>query len=372
MASTEALTLSPVSGQGGVDAIVDRTHCGRLVTGLERITLELFSDAALAPLRVKGVDAGGRLDMTMRHTFLLPWLAIRHPRAAILCPGFPPSPTLRAFGARVLPYIHDLFLITRPQDLNTRARLYMAQPFAQAVKRLPRFLVNSQATAAELRRFCRPDAEITLYRPRVRNVFALAPGARAERGDALGDAPHAGPRLVALGTVEPRKNLRAAAAVLAALRAMGREATLDVVGRPGWGEDAAFLAGQPGVTLHGYLPAAEARAVVERGDALISTAHDEGLGLPLLEAQYAGLPVIAPDQPIFHEALGASGTFIVPADPQASARAILAALTAPGWRAGAVAAAAANLARWNAQAERDHAAALGVIAAVAGRRARAC
>jgi glycosyltransferase involved in cell wall biosynthesis len=348
---------------GGFDAIVDRTHCGRHVTGIERITLELFSDAALAPLRVLGVEggAGGAYRMTARQTLLLPWLALRHREAAILCPGFPPSPTLAAFGARVLPYIHDVFLITRPQDLNLRARLYMARPFAFAVRRLPRFLVNSEATAGELRRFCRPDAKIALYRPQVRNVFGLAPGARVDRGDA------AAPRLLALGTVEPRKNLRAAAAVVAALRAQGHaQAGLDIVGRPGWGEDAAWLATQPGVTMHGYLPAEAARAVVERADALISTAHDEGLGLPLLEAQYAGLPVIAPDQPVFREALGASGTFISPADPAGAAALIAETLSRPGWRAAAVAAAESNLARWNAQAGRDREAALAMILAARG------
>lgn len=352
---------------GALDAIVDRTHCGRHVTGIERITLDLFSDAALAPLKVLGVAAGGRVDMTLRQTFFLPWLAARHRTAAILCPGFPPSPLVTAFGARVLPYIHDLFLITRPQDLNPRAKIYMAKPFALAVKRLPRFLVNSEATAQELRRFCRPDAEITLYRPQVRNVFGLTPGDRATRGDA-GD----GPRLLALGTVEPRKNLRAAAAVVAALRAQGhRGASLDVVGRPGWGDDAAWLATQPGVTMHGYLSVDAARAVVERCDALISTAHDEGLGLPLLEAQYAGLPVIAPDQPVFREALGVSGTFIAPADPAGAARVVAEVFARPGWRAAATAAAAANLARWNAQAERDRANALDTVARARGARSAA-
>lgn len=359
--------VGPHDGQvraltGGVDAIVDRTHCGRHVTGLERITLELFSDEALAPLRVMGLSAGGRLDMTMRQSFVLPMLAARHREAAIVCPGFPPGPLVTAFGARVLPYIHDLFLITRPQDLNARARLYMAKPFELAVRRLPRFLVNSETTAAELRRFCRPDAQITLYRPQVRNVFGLTPGDRLTRGEG---AP--GPRLLALGTVEPRKNLRAAAAILAALRAQGSaDATLDVVGRPGWGEDAAWLASQPGVTLHGYLPADQARAIVERADALISTAHDEGLGLPLLEAQYAGLPVIAPDQAVFREALGASGTFISPQDADDAARIVAAALSRPGWRARAAQDAAANLRRWNAQAERDRGAALSAIAAARG------
>ena len=31
----------------------------------------------------------------------------------LLCPGFPPSPLLRPFASRVLPYIHDDFLLTR-------------------------------------------------------------------------------------------------------------------------------------------------------------------------------------------------------------------------------------------------------------------
>jgi glycosyltransferase involved in cell wall biosynthesis len=366
MAPNEACASRAVPAAGGIDVIVDRTHCGRHVTGIERITNELFSDAALAPLNVLGVPAGGRIAMIARQTLLLAWLARRHREAAIVCPGFPPSPLVSAFGARTLPYIHDMFLITRPQDLNARAKFYMARPFARAVSTLPGFLVNSEATARELRRFCRADAEITLYRPEVRNVFGLSPGERATRGDA------AGPRLVALGTVEPRKNLRAAAAIVEALRGMGHDATLDIVGRPGWGDDAAWLKGRPGVTLHGYLAAEAARAVVETADALLSTSHDEGLGLPLLEAQYAGMPVIAPDQPVFYEALGTSGAFIAPADPATAARIILDALSRPGWRAAATAAAAANLDRWNTQARRDHANALDAIRRAAGRGAPRC
>jgi hypothetical protein len=37
--------------------------------------------------------------------------------------------------------------------------------------------------------------------------------------------------------------------------------------------------------------------------------------LPLLEAQYAGLPIIAPDAAIFREVLGESGIHIDTADP---------------------------------------------------------
>ncbi|MBE7219443.1 MAG: glycosyl transferase, partial [Caulobacteraceae bacterium] len=248
--------------------LVDHTHCGRHVTGLERITLELFSAEALAPLAVTPVRAPGRKAMMLEQMVGLPWRAVARRRALVLCPGFPPSIPLTLLGRdRVIPYIHDLFLLTRPDDLNRRAKLYMVAPFRMVVRRAPLFLVNSETTAAELRRFCRPEARIQPYRPAVRNVFAVAPGGRAARADRPGAL-----RLLALGTVEPRKNLMAAAAVVAALRATTHpEATLDIVGRPGWGVDEAALAARPGVTLHGYQPAETVRALIDAADALIST-----------------------------------------------------------------------------------------------------
>ena len=51
---------------------VDHTHLGRHVTGLERITLELFSEAALAPLDVVPVRARGVRQMVTTQTLGLP------------------------------------------------------------------------------------------------------------------------------------------------------------------------------------------------------------------------------------------------------------------------------------------------------------
>ena len=81
----------------------------------------------------------------------------------------------------MLPYIHDDFLITRRAELNMRARLYMAGPFRLALRHYPRFLANSGDTKRKLAAHCRSDAEVTLYRPSVRNVFGLDPGRRGER-----------------------------------------------------------------------------------------------------------------------------------------------------------------------------------------------
>ena len=333
-----------------VRVLVDQTHCGRHVTGLERITLELFSAAALAPLNVVPVTASSRAAMMAKQSFGLPWSLLLDRKAVVLCPGFPPSPLLTILGGdRVVPYIHDLFLLTRPQDLNLRAKLYMVVPFRLIVARSKLFLVNSQYTADELRCFCRADAEVVLYRPRVRNVFDVASRDRAGRVSRPGHL-----RLIAVGTIEPRKNLFAAAAILSALRRTSHpEATLDIVGRAGWGVDVARLAGTPGVTVHGYRAAGEVRTLIEFADALISTSHDEGLGLPLLECQYAGLAVIAPDRPVFREVLGMSGIFIDDGGPEAAALRIGQAFIAPDWRLDHTKSAEANLKRWNALSDMD-------------------
>jgi glycosyltransferase involved in cell wall biosynthesis len=330
---------------------VDHTHLGRHVTGLERITLELFSREALAPLDAVPVTARGTAPMVLTQTFGLPALLARSPSAILLCPGFPPSPLLLPFGERVVPYIHDLFLLSRRRDLNRRARLYMAEPFRLAVRRLPRFLVNSEDTKRKLTALCRPDAKIMLYRPRVRNVFDLRSDGRLHRPER--PAPL---RFVALGTVEPRKNFVAAADIVAALGRHGLDqVTLEIVGRRGWGHDWAQLEERPGVTLHGYQPPELAAAIIDAADAFICTSHEEGLGLPLLEAQYAGLPVIAPDQPVFREVLGDSGIFIDPSDPRSAADAIADSLRRESWRHDYAALGAKNLSRWNtlAAADRD-------------------
>lgn len=345
---------------------VDHTHLGRHVTGLERITLELFSAAALAPLDIVPITARGTGRMVATQTLGLP-LRLSDPFSVLLCPGFPPGMLLRPFAARVLPYVHDIFLITRRADLNARARLYMAEPFRLAVRSYPRFLANSIDTKRKLAGHCRPDAEITLYRPPVRNVFALRSDDRANRS-----ARPAPLRLIALGTVEPRKNFAAAARILDALRARGFPgATLDIVGRRGWGNDWPVLQGSPGVTLHGYQSAERVSELLHLADAFICTSHEEGLGLPLLEAQYAGLPIIAPDAAVFREVLGESGVPIDPSHPAQAADRIAGALTGEGWRASHATLSAANLARWNRLAAGDREAVIDLIGRLARRPASA-
>lgn len=346
-------------GHGDLPVVfVDFSHLGRHVTGIERVTIELFEKVVFPGADLRPVRAKGTLGMVFTQHMRLPLKALMYPRARFVFPGFPPSPLFIFARERVIHYVHDAFLITRPQDLNTNARLYMAWPFKRAVTGLRYFLTNSEKTRAEIRTYVPGDAAITLYRPTVQNVFGLDAIERSR------PRPAAAPiKIVSMGTVEPRKNYAAAVAILAALRAGGaRDAELHVVGRAGWGEDAALLQSTPGVTLHGYLDRADVKALIETADLYLCTSHDEGLGLPLLEVQFAGLPVMAPDARVFREALGVSGVFIDPADPEGTAQTILDLMADPAARAEAARAAALNLAQWNAAADEDLARVRGLFA----------
>ncbi len=348
---------------------LDLTHVGRHVTGLERIAIEQFEKVDFAGCEIVPVRAKGVLSMVLRQQLLLPLLALLHPSAHFVFPGFPPSPVFGFMSKRVTMYVHDLFLLTRTKDLSAKARLYMAPQFAFALRRLKRFLVNSEKTLGEVRGVCRKDATVTLYRPAVANVFGLEAARRAQEN--AGCRPL---RLAALGTIEPRKNYAAAIAILDELRAIGATgAQLHIIGRAGWGEDAQRIAGHDGVTVHGYLPAHDVKALLEQADVYLCTSHDEGLGLPLLEAQYAGLPIVAPDAPVFREVLGNSGTFIDTANPKAAAAIIAALVQDADWRTKHARAALDNVARWNGAAAQDLAAAKRLFAPRADHAAqRAC
>ena len=134
-----------------------------------------------------------------------------------------------------------------------------------------------------------------------------------------------GPVFVVLGTIEPRKNHLLLFNLWREMAADGVAPHLIVIGRRGWMNDniVAMLdhcaAIQPYVHEATGLTDREIAAVLGSAKALLFPSFAEGLGLPVLEAKAAGLPVIASDTPALRE-IAAEGTqFLSPLD-------------GPGWR----------------------------------------
>jgi glycosyltransferase involved in cell wall biosynthesis len=326
---------------------------GRRASGLERITRELFSAEALAPLTIRRSEASrSRVAMIHHQMIMNPILAMRSRTPIWAFPGYPPSPLFSIMRDRVVYYVHDLFLLEREQDLNRAARLYMVRPFRRAINRLRYFLVNSATTHRQLSKYVAADAEIRPYRPVVNNVFRLE--GREQRAVSADSSPLI---VGTLGTI-----------CHALSKELGRPVELHIIGRRGWGADHSTLARMPHVRLHGFLPDDEAREVIHTFDLFLCTSHDEGLGLPLLEIQYAGLPIVVPDQEVFREVLGSAGTYIDSRRPELAAQTIVAMLCRPAWRCEAAGLATANLARWNGQATEDHRAVVDFLTTLCTRR----
>jgi len=330
--------------------IIDYTHIGRQVTGIERISLELFSPRTFGKGKAQYVRANSILRMIAGQWITLPLAVIRNRRSLCICPGFPPSIFLSIVGrTRVIPYVHDMFLLSRPADLNIRAKLYMRPSFAFAVHHLRRFLVNSISTRDALRKKCRSDAEIHLLRPEVRNVFELT-----SSGKTKATVGRQTLRLLSIGTVEPRKNYAAANLIRKALAAhLACAVELHIVGRKGWGREAESLQGDNDVQLHGYCSIEQIQALIDSTDIFLATSKEEGLGLPLLEVQHGGIFVAAADIPVFREVLGKSGCLFNPDSADAAAYRIASELSLPNWRERHCVAALQNVERWNLQAKND-------------------
>jgi glycosyltransferase involved in cell wall biosynthesis len=338
--------------------IIDCSHLGRHTTGLERITEELFSQQALQSCKIEHVPGGNVKKMIFQQWIGLVVKGLTHAKAFVITPGFPPSILLSILcRKRVIPYIHDMFLITRNSELNVRAKYYMRPSLKFAVGHLNRFFVNSIKTKVELQQFCRKDADIIMYRPKVRNVFDVAVNQERYQNIDINKI-----KILMIGTVEPRKNYPAAIELFRSLKKkLGDNIELHVVGRLGWGKDAEALQQEQGVICHGYAEESTVKSLISECTFFLSTSHDEGLGLPLLEVQYSGIAVIASDIEIYREVLGHSGILIDTATPDLAAEQIIQQTAEQGWLEHAVARSFDNVNKWNEQAEKDHANVLRIL-----------
>lgn len=222
--------------------------------------------------------------------------------------------------ARGVVTVHDLAFLDRPGDLDPRQR------------DLPDLVRRSVARAAVV---CTPTAAVAeqvtdrLGVPRERIVITPLGVDRNWREATAADA---GLRaalglpecyLLFAGTAQPRKGLDV---LLAAHAARPGLPPLVLAGPAGWGTAVA-----PGPRVHrvGYLDDHDLRCVVAGAAALVLPSHEEGFGLPVLEAMATGTPVVCSDIPALREVAGGLAT-LVPAGEHAALGAALCAVLATG------------------------------------------
>ncbi len=98
--------------------------------------------------------------------------------------------------------------------------------------------------------------------------------------------------------------------------------SLLIVGAKGWGTDNNFAKLIPenilseAVRFSGFIPSEELISIYSTADAYVSTALNEGFGLPQLEAMCCGCPVVSPHNSAMIEIVSGAGETIEGWDKQ--------------------------------------------------------
>jgi glycosyltransferase involved in cell wall biosynthesis len=242
----------------------------------------------------------------------------------------------RVRHARLLVTVHDLSFLAVPRYAEPSLATYLAGIVPRVVRRADMVVAVSAFTAQEIvERLHIPPERVCVVPNGVEGRFRPYPpgeraAARAAVTPLVGSADR--PYLLAVGTLEPRKNYPTLLRAYARLREAGLPHALVIAGRRGWQFGPVFdtlqelrLAGhvQFGSPPDNLLP-----ALYNAADAVVAPAWYEGFGLSVLEGLACGVPVVASDIPPHREVAGEAAWYADPGDAVALAAAITAALNA--------------------------------------------
>jgi glycosyltransferase involved in cell wall biosynthesis len=251
---------------------------------------------SLAGLEFEAVLAPYRHELVLKSR----WLPTIEPQLgvdAILYPYWPSPPVRRAGAPPAAIFVHDLAFRLRPAEVPWQQRLYFGAVLPRALRQAAAVLVPSEATGRDLLRLYSADRlEQKVHVIPEGLTSAPAPGR-------LPDGVEPG-FVLAVGTIEPRKNYPRLLAAYRQLRGRGSlpfiingrpgVPQLVIAGRAGWayGDALQRIAAEPGVRYLGHVDEPTLEALYRSASVLAFPSLYEGFGLPLLEAMAHGLPAV--------------------------------------------------------------------------------
>jgi len=236
--------------------------------------------------------------------------------------------------APVVVSVYDLGFVRFP-ELVTPDALQYPELLRRGFARGAVAHATSDYVAAEIR------AEFGLPDERVVRVYPGIPPITG--GDAAAGRRAAGVEryLLALGTIEPRKNLPVLVEAFDAVAAADPDVTLVVAGQDGWGTEAftaacTRAANRDRIRRLGYVDDATRADLLAGAAVLAYPSRYEGFGFPPLEAMVAGVPVVASTAGAVPEIAGDAALLVDPDDTDGLAAALLRALGDDDTRAGLI------------------------------------
>lgn len=217
-------------------------------------------------------------------------------------------------GKPTLATMHDLSLIEHPEwHPKDRVRIWEKQ-IARSISATTHWITDSRFSCDRMITVLGiPSRQITVV-PLAPRALPYPPRELAAKVAQSSGLPER--YFVALGSIEPRKNLITLLDAWAKLSPLVRlHNRLVFAGSPGWGDSAFWtsLANHPvagEVLTTGHLDDVRTAVILACAQALLMPSHYEGFGLPLVEAMACGTPTLASDIPVFQEVCGKGSTLL--------------------------------------------------------------
>ena len=216
--------------------------------------------------------------------------------------------------------IHDLVGFALPDTFTLKMRLWQKLFVSNAVHSADRILASSESTKRDLFRFFDFDREkVSVVYLSLDEQFA-----RVKRRKLLAKvrAKYSLPEqfILAVGTIEPRKNIAGAARAYSLLPSDLRDkCKLVIAGGKGWHTDAIFgevnrLGIQADVTFLGFVDQEDLSALYSLASVFVYPSLYEGFGFPPLEEMACGTPVITSTRSSLPEVVGDAAIMTEPTD----------------------------------------------------------
>ena len=216
------------------------------------------------------------------------------------CPSFRGPLSSRA---PLVVTVHDLAVLRRPQVFNRWTRAYSRLFVPRVVRAAQRVIAVSEFTKREVLDVLGVPGERVRVVPNGVGEPFVAEGARAD-----------GDYVLAVGTVEPRKNLPRLAE---AARSAGVE--LRVAGARGWG---GVDVNGDGVRFLGFVPDDELASLYRGALCVAYPSLYEGFGIPVLEALACGAAVVTSRDTAMAEVADGAAVLVDPVDADSIAAGI--------------------------------------------------
>jgi len=254
-------------------------------------------------LELLAFGGAGRLSSIARDAVWYP-LGLRRKAArfdVLHCPTFrAPASAL----APVVVTVHDLAVVRWPDAFPRWHGLYGRAGLRRVLRGADAVVTVSEFTKAEVAELGGVPAERIRVVPNGVDPVFRPLGAEPD------DAVSRGTYVLAVGTLEPRKNLGRA---VEAARIAGIE--LRVVGARGWRE-----VDVPGWV--GEVPDSELAGLYRGAACVLYVSLYEGFGLPVVEAMASGSPVVTSKGTAMEEIAGGAAVLVDPLDPASIANGI--------------------------------------------------